>query len=132
MLNENAREWVAALRSGDFEQGRNVLASLDGRYCCLGVACEVYRRHFDLPKGRSISAAAYFFGSTPEPRRMTSPFEGVFVLPGDVATWLGLATPTGRFGPNGDASLADLNDMRSASFAEIADVIESEPAGLFA
>ncbi len=47
---ENMRLWVAALRSGEFAQGRKRLAqSGDGgatwRYCCLGVACELAIRH---------------------------------------------------------------------------------------
>ena len=32
--------WIDALRSGDYEQTRETLCE-DGRYCCLGVACEV-------------------------------------------------------------------------------------------
>lgn len=37
-------QWVAALRSGDYKQGRDVLRepTRDGMsYCCLGVLCEV-------------------------------------------------------------------------------------------
>jgi len=35
-------KWVAHLRSGDFKQGKNSLFTSDtGRYCCLGVACEI-------------------------------------------------------------------------------------------
>jgi hypothetical protein len=46
MVNkERLRLWVAALRSGEYEQGQEALASLRGdlppAYCCLGVACEV-------------------------------------------------------------------------------------------
>lgn len=34
--------WVAALRSGDYAQGREVfLDSVTNQYCCLGVLCEV-------------------------------------------------------------------------------------------
>lgn len=33
-------KWVAALRSGKYAQGRAHL-NLNGRYCCLGVLCEV-------------------------------------------------------------------------------------------
>lgn len=33
--------WVQALRSGSYEQGRGRLASQDGKFCCLGVLCEV-------------------------------------------------------------------------------------------
>lgn len=41
MLNrENALKWVAALRSGDYEQTQGGLRDTLG-YCCLGVACEV-------------------------------------------------------------------------------------------
>jgi hypothetical protein len=41
MLNENAKKWVAALRSGRFDQGRGRLC-IDGKHCCLGVAYRVY------------------------------------------------------------------------------------------
>lgn len=34
------RDWIRALRSGSYEQGSSFLKR-DGRYCCLGVACEV-------------------------------------------------------------------------------------------
>lgn len=40
----NMRLWVAALRSSQWEQGANRLATSRGdrwRFCCLGVACEV-------------------------------------------------------------------------------------------
>lgn len=33
-------KWVAALRSGEYEQGRSYL-NRDGKYCCLGVLCEL-------------------------------------------------------------------------------------------
>jgi hypothetical protein len=35
---------IAALLSGEFGQGRNGLRRPNDRYCCLGVACELYRR----------------------------------------------------------------------------------------
>jgi hypothetical protein len=49
MANENAiREWVEALRSGSYKQGSGKLKKVEGdeyRYCCLGIACEIYQRH---------------------------------------------------------------------------------------
>lgn len=33
-------EWIAALRGGNFRQGKYTLKT-DGGYCCLGVACAV-------------------------------------------------------------------------------------------
>ncbi len=37
---ERKRQWVEALRSGEYAQCRNAL-SRDGGYCCLGVLCNV-------------------------------------------------------------------------------------------
>ncbi len=34
-------KWVAALRSGKFEQTRNVLRGASGGFCCLGVLLDV-------------------------------------------------------------------------------------------
>jgi hypothetical protein len=38
-MNQEVKEkWVAALRSGDYEQGKSHLRE-NGKYCCLGVLC---------------------------------------------------------------------------------------------
>lgn len=34
-------DWIAALRSGAYPQGRTALKTYDGGYCCLGVLCKV-------------------------------------------------------------------------------------------
>lgn len=42
---ERLEAWACALESGEYEQGVGGLRVEGGRrYCCLGVACEVYRR----------------------------------------------------------------------------------------
>lgn len=41
---ERVRLLVDALRSGEFDQGFGSL-KMDGKYCCLGVACEVAMRN---------------------------------------------------------------------------------------
>ena len=38
-IMENRRRWASALRSGEYDQGRNLLRTTRGAYCCLGVAC---------------------------------------------------------------------------------------------
>lgn len=43
-------KWIKALRSGKYEQGKGNL-NHDGRYCCLGVLCEVAKRPYDLKDG---------------------------------------------------------------------------------
>lgn len=40
MNPEIKARWVAALRSGEYEQGKNFL-NRDGKFCCLGVLSEI-------------------------------------------------------------------------------------------
>jgi hypothetical protein len=48
-------KWVAALRSGNYEQGYHLL-KYDNRYCCLGVFCEIMR----VPVSDTIEGAVLF------------------------------------------------------------------------
>lgn len=41
MNQEIKNQWVAKLRSGEYEQGYNALRSKDNKYCCLGVLCDI-------------------------------------------------------------------------------------------
>ena len=42
MNKELKKKWVAALRSGGYQQGRHVLYSeREDTYCCLGVLCDI-------------------------------------------------------------------------------------------
>jgi hypothetical protein len=123
-MNDNARAWVAALRSGEFSQGSGRLrwtggagTAPDDSMCCLGVACEVFRRH----TGNGEWDANGIFR-----------LDGVAVKshpPGAVVKWLGLTTDTGYARADG-TPLTDLNDD-GVPFEEIADRIESEPVGMF-
>lgn len=106
MLNENAKKWVAALRSGQYKQCKNRLTHA-GRYCCLGVACAI------SPLDRKKWVHDY-------------------TLPWQVMDWLGIINSQGEFGSVVEGkALTVLNDDDDLSFEEIADIIESEPAGLF-
>jgi hypothetical protein len=127
-LNENARKWVEALRSGEYVQGTRVLTSvIDGaqRDCCLGVACKVAIDNgvqLEVTKGMHCDLACMRYN------------DATCGVPEEVRNWLGLTTSLGegdqrnhtyeRFG------LYREND-HGKSFAEIADIIESEPEGLF-
>lgn len=108
MLNENAKKWVAALRSGEYTQGRGMLCR-DDHYCCLGVACEVYKKDGGTLQEDWTERAVLMLQTEP------------------VRLWLGLASENGRIGND---SLAHFNDS-GKTFAEIAGLIESEPPGLF-
>lgn len=41
MKPDEKAAWVAALRSGKYEQGKGTLCSADRHYCCLGVHSEI-------------------------------------------------------------------------------------------
>lgn len=116
MLNENAKKWVAALRDPEAKQTKQTLEDDTGN-CCLGVVCRLYAKEYpDWPIGTREGFMT--FGSS----------NSTAVLPYEVMNWLNLNNSNGRH-VNGQ-TLTRMND-HGASFAEIADLIESEPAGLF-
>jgi hypothetical protein len=122
---EHRRIWVEALRSGRFVQTTGALkATASDAMCCLGVACEVSKLgHWSTTP----------FGV--EPAYVTPVSTEKMKLPHDVQRWLGLADHWGGFvdhkSPTGVEELYQINDG-GATFAEIADIIESEPEGLIA
>lgn len=114
-MNVLAQKWVEALRSGRFAQGRCAL-NTGNRFCCLGVACELFVP--ESQKLKTVDGVGYInrFGKLPDP----------------LVQALGLRTNGGAFESQrfGRTSLVNLNDG-GRTFAEIADIIESEPEGLF-
>lgn len=113
----NRAKWVEALRSDEYEQGRYALATEDGGYCCLGVACE-------------LAAKEGVIGPC---RADTYEGEGA-LLPLPVQVWLGLADNAGEtkdyieYGTPEDqlaaGGLTELNDAAGYTFQQIADVID--------
>lgn len=108
------KEWVAALRGGAYKQGMNHLC-FDGKYCCLGVLCEITK-----VKGAYYTdgnAFRYFYGrkdtiSKENPYYQYLGREG-FIPECVVITGKKIFT-----------SLASLNDEARLSFDQIADIIE--------
>jgi hypothetical protein len=133
-MNANAKRWVEALRSGEFEQGQKVLTRrrADGTEldCCLGVACKLYVLDggtLDIKIiGNDGSINSEYLG---EGDSVIEYDDSAFLLPIEVRDWLGMTNDSGYYGDN-DGSLAEDNDL-GASFEEIAATIESEPKGLF-
>ncbi len=124
-MNDNAAKWVEALKSGEFKQAQKQLRN-DDAYCCLGVACELYRREHE--------SESYWEGNT----FIFGDFNSEeSVLPKIVQDWLGVTSET-CFVDRADSTLpafhrtelTGLNDEGS-TFEQIAAIIESEPEGLF-
>lgn len=133
MLNENAKAWVAALRSGQYEQGRSFLRKND-KHCCLGVACEL-AIEAGLPITRTVDSEGRHAYIDPDDNFRPSGHDQT--LPPLVKDWLGLRGAEGEYEkPNAPdmfgrySTLSHLNDS-GQTFVQIADVIESEPEGLF-
>lgn len=112
-MNENARAWIAALRSGEYKQGRLALHQGD-EFCCLGVACELYAK--TNPIEITIKNTVTFYD------------EEESMLPTAVQEWLGLRD-IGGVTFQGKA-LYTMNDTGD-TFNTIASFIEVEPTGLF-
>ena len=105
--------WVEALRSGEYQQAEYDLQNGEG-HCCLGVLCEVA----DHNGVKVYRDGNMLFGATLNHQAHVMQWAGVSKGYGSLK-YLGQRT-----------SLTDLND-NGKSFSELADIIESEPEGLF-
>jgi len=114
-MNEAAMKlWVKGLRSGLYTQGKQVLLTLEGDFCCLGVAC-------------------HMLGEVPEMVQFCYAFEGATeLIPDSIRHELGLLSPRGQrrdhmpivIGETRYSNLAGANDA-GCTFAQIADYIEA-------
>ena len=138
MNKENVKKWIAALRSGEFKQGKKRLRNLDTMgnktYCCLGVLCEIadieiwegavlppvavadwlglpIQARYADGLGRS-NVATLTFEATESEREVIMDKCGDDVLSLDATV-----------APREEAYLAALND-KGATFEQIADFIE--------
>jgi len=120
-VERNIRRWIKALRSGDYKQGTNSL-SYNGKHCCLGVACEVFKiekQKCVTSGGKELCVWQYKDDGSLKWARAN--------LPDKVRQLLGLQNHDGKYN---DFSLIRLNDT-GHSFEQIANVIQSQPSGLF-
>lgn len=127
------KDWVAALRSGEYKQGKGLLrrpGKTGDKFCCLGVLCEMAVKAGVIPAAKYMEAATivgdrYGYGGG-----KTGP--STELPPKKVRDWAGITTENGTFDVQGDFpnTLTELND-NGKTFKAIAKIIESEPAGLF-
>ncbi len=114
MKREIKSAWVAALRGGEYKQGRGRLHPDDDTFCCLGVLCELHRKQFDGEWVECKTGGNDYFSMHD-------------VIPDQVVQWSGVPSVNPSVVYNDDRiSLATLNDSRELPFSELADIIESQ------
>lgn len=116
------REWVKALRSGGFKQGRKALRRRsDGplppfyHHCCLGVLCELHK-HAELGDWESL-ATVFQYRASDDQNNLSSA-----LLPLSVAAWAGLPNN----GNNYTTLCAGPLEGRSQSFSPTVKVNKKE------
>lgn len=130
MNPEIKAKWLEALRSGEYQQGRERLKSPDSnpRYCCLGVLCDLAVKEGVARWDDSVVIDEHVAIDAAGRRAWAE-------LPFGVAVWAGVVDSGGD--PDGNPwvddpahdgernTLASLNDS-GVSFREIADIIEAQ------
>lgn len=112
-LTENQKIWLAALRSGDYEQGTWRL-NRDNKFCCLGVAAELFKtEETEIEEELLLDVKQVWYDGC-----MAS-------APDYVVDALKLLGPRAdHIKDEVDLSLARYNDS-GKTFAEIADIFEA-------
>jgi hypothetical protein len=100
-------QWLTALRSGEYKQGRGRLRKSDDSYCCLGVLCDISgkgtwiknpdREHYTFDLGHHHRLSTF--------------------LSKEIEDAVGLTSTDTNL-------LIKLNDSEGASFEQIAEYIE--------
>lgn len=116
-MNEEVKvKWVAALRSGEYQQGQDSLRTYYlgvEQFCCLGVLCDLHARETGKHWSSDVEANRFKYDGEEE------------LLPRSVAAWAGLDTsPVIQFGGQ-PLAITEVNDG-GESFLDIADAIEGQ------
>jgi hypothetical protein len=101
-------KWVAALRSGEYQQGVGRLRRADNTFCCLGVAYDLLVREGKAPPWYYDSTKATYFIPDWTNFDLPVPYDTLFGIAGSAIS---------------QDNLISLNDG-GTPFAEIADYIE--------
>jgi hypothetical protein len=130
------QKWVSALRSGDYQQGRNYLRT-DNGFCCLGVLCDLYIKENNVEWNLANNGQNYEFQNK-ESHLPSSVIEWNLAnngqnykfqnkeshLPSSVIEWAGVEDHNPDIN-NGTETLAGLND-KGSTFEQIANLIEEQ------
>ncbi len=111
---EFAEKWIEALRSGEYKQGRDKLATINDAneicYCCLGVACKLQNiKDTELEQ----------YGEIAELTKIDADED----FNNEYTDLLDIGIPYNLIGTQLPNELITLNDNEKKSFVEIADWI---------
>lgn len=122
-LGPRQKEWLAALRSGEYTQGEGELNPIGG-YCCLGVAAKVaLKNDVHVEIFNDLYDDSFIVGYDLSDQPETMKYFGL-------KNGAGLMDQTITLNDREFKSLVDMND-NGISFEKIADVIESNPSLFF-
>ena len=120
MKTEIKNQWLAALRSGEYVQGKNALGlKVDDtvEYCCLGVLCDLAVQAGVIPAPEIHRNSALEYGFADER----------YTLPLEVRDWAELDSVDVWVRVDGvEVALPQLNDVEGLTFNELADIIEAQ------
>lgn len=116
MKQEVKEKWLTALRSGEYTQGKGRLRSLDDKFCCLGVLCDLAVKN-EIIDGPVQEGHGYAYCAEGDG------FGEPYFLPLAVAEWAGFGPEIDSPEVNGDG-LVTLNDDSNFTFEQIAQLIE--------
>jgi len=113
MKPEIKKQWIEALRSGDYEQGDGYLRTDRDEFCCLGVLCDIHHKAIKIAP--SIRGSYYHY------------FDSECFIPQEIIKWSGIL----NYSPhliykNKSENLTTLNDLKGLTFNQIADLIEEQ------
>lgn len=114
MNQEIKKEWVAALRSGEYKQAKGQLKK-DSGFCCLGVLCDIASKHGVGKWGKEAYESdddGYWWGAS--------------VLPEEVAKFAGLDNRDPGVTIHGKKDILSNHNDEGRRFKTIAKAIEEQ------
>lgn len=134
-------EWLDALESGKYEQGKTFL-NKNNKFCCLGVACDLFAEKLGLVIENDDGIIGYANKVEDQSQRWESDYTST-TLPKPIMELLKIRDNCGEFinktviaskndyGTMSYGSLAGMNDSGNFSFKDIAEYIRNNPENVF-
>lgn len=102
--------WITALRSGEYKQGKGVLRTAEGEYCCLGVLGEILEKTDEATFTRTETGLCYVIRDSMGSGSTTK-------LPNTLLEKIGLPYEA-------QEDLVEMNDNQGYSFTQISNWIK--------